>query len=439
MKRGKKFLALAMSVVMLGGTAISVSAAELKDLFDAKYYSDQYEDLKAAYGEDEEALWVHYLVFGMKEGRNASDRLNVEIYRSNYVDLDRAFGDDWTAYVNHYLTFGINEGRDGGGLFDAASYANRYEDLKAAFGYDFNSLLTHYQDYGTKEGRRPISQFVEEERIREEAVRKAQEEREEYEQLNYTDTEVYPDGSYYVTVVENGSIKLEQEYSPDGRLVSSVKYNDSGDVLETVTYDESGKIEYSEKNTYNSAGVRVESIMTDETRTHVSVYDNAGNEIKQTVYDATGKKLCEIVMSYDAAGNEIESVETDYTGDVVFVIRKTMEYNAQNLLTVIKGYYDGQFSYEDRYTYNDSDQEVKRVELNNLGVVNRTVVTTYYASGAIKTNIAYFGESSDVEYVYEYYDGGGTKSEQVYMRDGTLSLENRYNEEGEVTYSYSAV
>ena len=107
--KGFAFLAAA-ATVMLGGS-LDVSAAGVRDVFDAKYYADSYEDLKALYGYDEAALYNHYITCGLTEGRCASPVFNVAQYRKNYEDLNQVFGDDWDAYVNHYMNCGIAEGR----------------------------------------------------------------------------------------------------------------------------------------------------------------------------------------------------------------------------------------------------------------------------------------------------------------------------------------
>lgn len=110
----KGVAALAVAVMVLTGSAMSVSAAGLRDVFDAKYYADTYADLKAAFGYNEEALFAHYITCGLNEGRSASPEFDVVQYRRNYEDLNQAFGDNWDAYVDHYFNFGIAEGRSAG-------------------------------------------------------------------------------------------------------------------------------------------------------------------------------------------------------------------------------------------------------------------------------------------------------------------------------------
>lgn len=80
-------------------------------VFDAKFYSDNYADLKKAFGTNEDKLFQHFCSFGMKEKRQAKANFNVLVYRERYADLKKAFGDNWSKYYEHYCIHGIKEGR----------------------------------------------------------------------------------------------------------------------------------------------------------------------------------------------------------------------------------------------------------------------------------------------------------------------------------------
>jgi len=152
-KKIKKVLVYAIVAVMLVGSTLTAQAAGLRDIFDAKYYAEQYADLAEAFGNDEEALYNHYVTFGFNEGRSMNALIDVKQYREAYADLDAAFGDNWDAYVDHYLTYGFREGRNAYGEFDARYYMETYSDLSAAFGDDVLALYTHYMNHGREEGR----------------------------------------------------------------------------------------------------------------------------------------------------------------------------------------------------------------------------------------------------------------------------------------------
>ena len=84
----------------------------LKKIFDANLYAKAYPDVAAAYGNDREALWNHYVTHGINEGRTQiNSGFNVFAYISAYPDLRNAFGDDLVAYYVHYANNGINENR----------------------------------------------------------------------------------------------------------------------------------------------------------------------------------------------------------------------------------------------------------------------------------------------------------------------------------------
>lgn len=83
-----------------------------KAVFDAEYYYNTYPDVAAAYGMNENALFSHYVNFGIKEGRSASAEFNLGAYMRRYTDLQEAFGSDLAAYCRHYISCGIAEGRN---------------------------------------------------------------------------------------------------------------------------------------------------------------------------------------------------------------------------------------------------------------------------------------------------------------------------------------
>lgn len=83
-----------------------------KAVFDASYYYDTYPDVAAAFGMNEEALFQHFVNYGVKEGRSGSAEFNPQAYRQRYADLQEAFGSDMAAYCRHYVAYGKAEGRN---------------------------------------------------------------------------------------------------------------------------------------------------------------------------------------------------------------------------------------------------------------------------------------------------------------------------------------
>ena len=208
-----------------------MKAAGLKDVFDAKYYADQYPDLKAAFGYDEKALFQHFMNNGLKEGRNMSPILNVQAYRESYEDLDKAFGDNWDAYVEHYFTFGVNERRQEGVLFDPLEYADSYGDIKAAFGNDINAIVRHYLNFGIDENRTEGTAGF----YKDLAVKQETEERIAWEEAEREAEEA-----------NKAAIVIEEQYREKAREMYEKTKSFSADYWVSVNYDKyllSGKEE----------------------------------------------------------------------------------------------------------------------------------------------------------------------------------------------------
>jgi hypothetical protein len=129
---GKKILALVLALTMCLGMTMSVSAAPktteanekqfttkaskeelavLKKMFNAKEYAAMYPDLKKAFGDDEVALWTHFVNYGLSEGRQLNKSFNVFAYRAAYKDLQQVFGGDLVDYYLHYYNYGMKEKR----------------------------------------------------------------------------------------------------------------------------------------------------------------------------------------------------------------------------------------------------------------------------------------------------------------------------------------
>jgi hypothetical protein len=123
-------------------------------LFDAKFYSDKYPDLKQAFGYNEVQLYNHFITWGIDEGRCASQILDVKYYLANNQDLVQAFGaTNYKAAYNHFKVYGMSEGRIASENFNIGIYKSKYIDLVNAFGTDNKAYFNHYLTYGIGEGR----------------------------------------------------------------------------------------------------------------------------------------------------------------------------------------------------------------------------------------------------------------------------------------------
>lgn len=94
------------------GTVSSADASVLRTMFDAEYYAKEHEDVARIVGKNANALFNHFLRYGIFEGRAASKDFNVSAYKSSYGDLQKAFKDDIISYYLHYAKFGKAEKRE---------------------------------------------------------------------------------------------------------------------------------------------------------------------------------------------------------------------------------------------------------------------------------------------------------------------------------------
>ena len=113
-----KITAMGLCMAVLFGSTVTAEAAERKSpedayraVFDAEYYYNTYPDLQAAIGNDEEALFAHFVNNGIREGRSGVPDFNLRAYIQHNADLMSAYGEDFAAYCEHYVNSGKAEGR----------------------------------------------------------------------------------------------------------------------------------------------------------------------------------------------------------------------------------------------------------------------------------------------------------------------------------------
>ena len=119
-------------VLLLNINIVYAEGVDYKSIFDAKYYADKYPELKATYNYDEEALYNHFLFFGMKEGRSPSSEFVLEYYIHNNKDLEAAFKDENEKYYEHYVTRGKLEGRVADKMLEDEEIISTSSEIKSA-------------------------------------------------------------------------------------------------------------------------------------------------------------------------------------------------------------------------------------------------------------------------------------------------------------------
>lgn len=152
-----RFMAIAVAATTLSTSAPAYAA------FDADYYAKQNPDVVAAFGSSSKALENHYNLFGKKEGRAGSSEdlknsplrqlFDASFYAKQNPDVVAAFGNNEDALFQHFLIFGIKEGRQINQYFDVKAYKAAYPDLSEKFGDNMELYYKHFVAYGQKEHR----------------------------------------------------------------------------------------------------------------------------------------------------------------------------------------------------------------------------------------------------------------------------------------------
>lgn len=406
--KARRIAAAGLAGCLLAGVSVQANAATLKDLFDEHYYADTYGDLKEAYGYDREALWQHFVTFGLSEGRNMNGLLDVVKYRQEYADLDEAFGDNWDAYVDHFLLYGAKENRDTGTDFNALDYAERYGDLKEAYGDDVLALWQHYQAYGAAEHREARDErILAAEKEAEEAAKKAAESQKPAdsqtpgesdkpgegqepgdkpgESGGHTERKDYEDGSYEI-----------YEYDERGKMVKSMFYTADGNLhfYTVYEYDAAGKLV--KENNYLADGSSNGYVIPE--------YDVAGNKVKETFYNADGSYS---IFEYDENGKAVKSTYYKADGTVDFVT----EYSSDG--KVIKDIW-----------YNEED-----------GSISIILVPEYDSTGKVIKETGYDADGNVLGWNIPEYDNAGQVMKDVYYNaDGSINywLAFEYDSTGEI-------
>ena len=145
---------------------------QAKGNFSVKSYKNRYADLRNAYGSNLKSYYIHYINYGRREGRQATGCENqligattvykgidysavydFQYYVTMNPDVKNAFGLDENKVLEHFVIYGMKEGRQAKGDFIVHKYKARYGDLQAAYGNDLKSYYLHYINYGKREGR----------------------------------------------------------------------------------------------------------------------------------------------------------------------------------------------------------------------------------------------------------------------------------------------
>lgn len=299
------------------GSGMQADAAGLRDVFDAKYYADQYEDLEKAFGNDAEALYQHFVNYGLKEGRNMSPILDVAKYRNRYKDLDKAFGNNWDAYVEHYFTYGVKENRDNGTDFDVKKYVSSYADLSKAFGNDYEKAAKHYIEYGQKENR--------DKGHKNHGINHGKQPNVQPEvtppSLGTTETTMIDGGGWYVSEFDaDGFMTKRTFYYENGEMERyfTCQYGADGQVIREDYYDAQGVLTtYSQYEYLNDGALVVTTMYNTDGTVAVNKHDNVNHTHDLICYYADGSFASWCQWNIDENGEYYDYREFNEDGSLL--------------------------------------------------------------------------------------------------------------------------
>ena len=142
---------------------------ELKPLvFDPVYYGNRYPDVVKALGNDAEALYNHFLKYGLEEGRCASPYFDIKYYMSqNSLKMSVHCKGNYEKGMDHFIKFAYEEGElTGGGAkklsptFDCKYYYNNYPVLKELGLKNEFEILQYFVTTGQAAGHKGAAEVV---------------------------------------------------------------------------------------------------------------------------------------------------------------------------------------------------------------------------------------------------------------------------------------
>lgn len=120
------------------------------------FYVNNNNDIKSIYKSKYKEIIMHFINYGIKEGRQGSEDFNIIDYYnkcSNYIK--NKLGIDYIKYYAYVAGGNVIEDEFidiNKYMFDFDLYFSLYPDLQI-LGYDYNKLKFHYYTFGIKEGR----------------------------------------------------------------------------------------------------------------------------------------------------------------------------------------------------------------------------------------------------------------------------------------------
>ncbi len=130
-------------------------------LFDIKYYLNQHDDLKEAFGSNFEQAFKHFVDQGQREDRAFSKEVaavkdvifDAEFYWEKYPSVAESMAGDVNRSFCHFLKVGLGKGYSASPAFDISYYINENDGLTSLYSKDYYGAMQHFLEYGQNELR----------------------------------------------------------------------------------------------------------------------------------------------------------------------------------------------------------------------------------------------------------------------------------------------
>ena len=153
-----------------------LNGIDYRYVYDFDFFQKKYPDVRAAFGDDQEATLENFVRWGMPSGRQGSEEFNVNYYMKNYPSLKKTYGNNLSGYYMHYIWWGKDAGLvadrllphepvteqngiDYSAVYNFDFFQTKYPDVKAAFGNDDEATLANFVRWGITSGRQGSEEF----------------------------------------------------------------------------------------------------------------------------------------------------------------------------------------------------------------------------------------------------------------------------------------
>ena len=396
-------------------------------IFDAKFYLENYPELKNTVGTDENALYLYWFEEGIDKGQTASPVIVPEEYLKLNQDVAEVFGNDKAGALKHFLNYGILEGRTGSYEFDYSIYAYCNTDVGDVFADDIVGYYFHYVKYGKAENRTAAAYIPP---LEPEVTPSPTPE--ETEKVTVTNEKGM---KFELGFNDKGQMNVQNCYAKDGTLLvkNSVEYDGNGKIQKVICTSNDGNLigylyYYYDNNTEKLSQKTGYNVSNDMTLYCAEIVNkNADGSVSCDFYEL-GSQLQKTEV-FENSGKLDSYVLTEYVEDKA---ERSTLYNEKGEIDYYEVYeeYNSVGTVTMSSVYDVTNQKIayKLYTYSSNSVPKE--VTTYDMDGT-KLNVSYYNENGyQVETYYYKYDKDGELSNYIVLRynsDYQLTSNEIYN------------